>query len=130
MALLYLDASAGVKLVMHEAESAALDRYVDAHDAWTSSSLFRAEVLRAARRGDEARLRAARELLRGVVLVAIDEGVLLAASELDPPSVRTLDAIHLATALRLVDELDAIITYDLRMIEGARALGLPVASPA
>lgn len=130
MALLYLDASAGVKLVMHEAESVALHRYVDAQDAWTSSALFRPEVLRAARRGDEARLEAARELLRGIVLVAIDEGVLLAASELDPPSVRTLDAIHLATALRLADELEAIVTYDRRMIEGARALGLPVASPA
>lgn len=130
MALLYLDASAGVKLVMHEPESTALHRYVDAQDAWTSSSLFRAEVLRAARCGDEARLQAARELLRGIVLIAIDEEVLLGAAELDPPLVRTLDAIHLATALRLADELEAIVTYDRRMIEAARLHGLPIASPA
>ncbi len=49
---------------------------------------------------------------------------------LEPAAVRTLDAIHLATALALGDDLQEIVTYDRRMTEGARRLGLPVASPA
>ena len=129
MRVSYLDSSAGVKLVMQEPESEAMRRYVDARNDWTSSAIFRSEVLRAARRGDSERVAAAQALMRNVVLLAIDDELLVRAAELDPPALRTLDAVHLATALRLADELEAIVTYDRRMIEGARALGLPVASP-
>jgi len=130
MPFVYLDASAGVKLVMDEPESDALCGWLEERDAWTSSALFRAEVIRAARRVDDERLKQAREVVNATVLLEIDDTLLVAAAELGPPVVRALDAIHLATALRLADQLEALVTYDRRMIEGARLLGLPVATPA
>ncbi len=60
----------------------------------------------------------------------MDDEILDAAGDIGPSSIRSLDAIHLATALRLATALDAIVTYDRRMIEGAVLLGLPVASPS
>lgn len=130
MAVSYLDASAGVKLVMLEAESQAMHRYIRSRPRWTSSALFRTELLRAARRGDAERLAAAQVLVRDVVLISVDDSILTSAAGLDPASIRAVDAIHLATALHLAGDLEAIVTYDRRMIEGARALGLPVASPS
>jgi predicted nucleic acid-binding protein len=65
-----------------------------------------------------------------VDLVAIDDRILDAAGILEPRVVRTLDAIHLATALALGDDLAEILTYDRRMAQGARLLGLPVSSPS
>ena len=72
----------------------------------------------------------ARRLVTRVTLIAIDDEILEVAARMEPGSLRSLDAIHLATALRVADELEAIVTYDRRMVEGAQALGLPVASPA
>ncbi|MDE3102978.1 MAG: PIN domain-containing protein, partial [Chloroflexota bacterium] len=66
---------------------------------------------------------------RAIDLVAVADQILDAAGSLEPRIVRTLDAIHLATAASLGDDLDAIVTYDARMTEGARLLGLPAASP-
>ncbi|MDQ3688754.1 MAG: type II toxin-antitoxin system VapC family toxin [Chloroflexota bacterium] len=126
----YLDASAGVKLVLDEPESAALVSWLSRWPARSSSSLFRTEVVRATRRALPKRLSRARGLVTRVSLIAIDDQILDEAARIDPLSLRSLDAIHLATALRLADELEALVTYDRRMIEGAHALGLPVASPA
>lgn len=125
----YLDSSAAVKLIVREAESAALRAWLDPHDILASSALLRAELLRAVRREEPARIGDARAALVAFVLRAVDDDILDTAGEIAPRSIRSLDAIHLATALRLADELNAIVTYDRRMIEGARALGLPVASP-
>lgn len=127
--MLYLDASAAVKLILDEPESSALRSQLGERPVIVSSALLRTELMRAIGRTDSARLMAARTLLRGVSLLAIDDDVLTAA-ELDPASLRALDAIHLATARRLGGELEAIVTYDRRMIAGARLLGLPVTSPA
>lgn len=77
-----------------------------------------------------SRVARAREVIANVTLLAIDEPLLEIAAHLDPPALRSLDAIHIATALRLGDELHALVTYDQRMIEAAERLGLPVASPA
>ncbi|MGQ0608079.1 MAG: type II toxin-antitoxin system VapC family toxin [Chloroflexota bacterium] len=133
MRRVYLDASAGVKLLIGEEESSALRRWLDDRTTWTSSALFRVEVVRAALRqvteGNDVVL-AARDLMTAITLLDVEEVVLGAAAELRPVGIRTLDALHLATALRLGDELEAIVTYDRRMIDGARGLGLPVASPA
>lgn len=129
MSVVYLDSSAAVKLVVHEIESDALVRWVAVRSALVSSALLRTELLRAVRREDPDRLERARATLRRFDLHAIGEDVLEAASSLNPVSLRSLDAIHLATAHRLAADLEAIVTYDRRMIEGARALGLPVASP-
>ena len=70
-----------------------------------------------------------RAALRTVGLVGIDDRVLDAAGVLDPAIVRTLDAIHLATALALGDDVEAVVTYDERMIAGCGTLGLPATSP-
>lgn len=93
-----------------------------------SCVLARVEVVRAVRdHGPDAAARA-RLALAGLRLVALDEGLLEAAALLPAP-VRTLDAIHLAAALSLGDELSAVITYDERMARAARELGLEVVTP-
>jgi len=70
-----------------------------------------------------------REGLRRVDLIGIDDRILDAAGTLEPLVLRTLDAIHLATALAVGDDLEGIVTYDERMIDAARLLGLPTATP-
>jgi predicted nucleic acid-binding protein len=125
----YLDASAFVKLIRAEAESAALQTWLAAHRERASSALLRTEAVRAVRYTGEAAIGRALELLDAVVLVPIDDSVLEAAALLDPAALRTLDAIHLATARYLGSDVDVLVTYDRRMIEAAGLLGLPVASP-
>lgn len=126
----YLDSSALVKLVVAEDESLALRRALRRHPSRVSSALARVEVVRAVRAyGAEGSTRA-RVVMRGLDLVPIDDGILDAAARLDPAVLRSLDAIHLASALRLAGELEVVITYDRRMAEAARSLGLVVAAPA
>lgn len=126
----YLDSSALVKLVVAEDESLALRRALRRHPSRVSSALARVEVVRAVRAyGVEGSTRA-RVVMRGLDLVPIDDGILDAAARLDPAVLRSLDAIHLASALRLAGELEVVITYDRRMAEAARSLGLVVAAPA
>lgn len=127
--MVYLDSSAAVKLVIKEVESDALVRWLSPGLSLVSSALLRTELLRAVQREDPDRLDRARAALARIDLHGTGTDVLDMAGVLIPAVLRSLDAIHLATALRLADELEAIVTYDLRMIEGARALGLPVASP-
>jgi hypothetical protein len=130
LSALYLDSSAFVKIVVQEAESAALRTYLAANGSRrVSSALLRAEVLRAVRHLGPDALAAVREGLRRVDLVAIDDRILDAAGILQPGVLRTLDAIHLATALAIGDDLDAVVTYDERMVEAARHLGLRTATP-
>jgi len=125
----YLESSALVKLVVVEEESEALQ---DAMLQWPrrfSSRLAVVEVLRTVRRRDAARESLARNVLARLALVVIGDRVLFAAAQLDPIGLRSLDAIHLATALRLRGSLGAFVSYDERQLEAAKALGLPVASP-
>ncbi|MDQ3150123.1 MAG: type II toxin-antitoxin system VapC family toxin [Chloroflexota bacterium] len=126
----YLDSSAAVKLIVREAESEALESWLRPHDVLTSSALLRTELLRAIRRGAPRKIAEARAALAAFTLRAVDDEILDVAGDIGPSSIRSLDAIHLATALRLATALDAIVTYDRRMIEGAVLLGLPVASPS
>lgn len=130
MPMVYVDSSAAVKIVIAEVESNALVRWLRPDASLVSSALLRTELLLAVRREDPDRVERARAALKRFDLHAIDANVLETAGLAVPAHIRSLDAIHLATALRLADELEAIVTYDRRMIEGARALGLPVASPA
>ena len=128
--MIYLDASALVKLVVREAESEALFRYLGSRPARISSALSQVEVVRALRRSDRQQSdleRAARALDR-VALVPIDDTVLRSAARIEPTALRSLDSIHLATALTL-PPLDAFVAYDDRLIEGARQLGCEVVSP-
>jgi uncharacterized protein len=128
---LYLDASAFVKTVVAEPEAASLNRYLEQHaeQRVVSSALLRAEAVRAVRHLEPRFLAQARLALRRVELVGVDDQILDVAATLDPRILRTLDAIHLATALALESDLDAVVTYDQRMADGARLLGLAVASP-
>ena len=130
MSALYLDSSALVKLVVEEPETAALRGFLaDREGRRVSSVLLRPESLRAVRHLGADALATVREGLRRVDLVAIDDRILEAAGTLEPRVLRTLDAIHLATALAVGDDLDTIVTYDDRMAEAARFLGLATATP-
>ena len=130
MSALYLDSSAFVKVVVEEAESAALRGFLAASDARrVSSALLRTEALRAVRHLGPEALATVREGLRRVELIAIDDRILDAAGILEPRILRALDAIHLATALAVGDDLDAVVTYDERMVAAAALIGVPAASP-
>ncbi|MBI2238991.1 MAG: type II toxin-antitoxin system VapC family toxin [Actinobacteria bacterium] len=130
MKALYLDSSAFVKVVVEETESRALRVFLSRRRARrVSSALLRAEALRAVRHLGPEALATVREALRRVDLVGIDDRILDAAGILEPRIVRTLDAIHLATALALGDDLAQVVTYDDRMTEGAGLLGLPTTAP-
>lgn len=130
MSAVYLDSSAFVKLAVEEAGTAALRAFLAGRDARrVSSALLRTESLRAVRLLGGDVLATVREGLRRVDLVTIDDRILDAAGTLEPRILRTLDAIHLATALAVGDDLDTVVTYDERMADGARLLGLPVVAP-
>lgn len=126
----YLDASAFVKLVTEETESSALERWLHERSTRMSSALLRTEAIRAGRRIGGGAVQRARTLLAEIDLIAIDDDILEIAATLEPMELRSLDAIHLATAQSLADDLEALVTYDVRMVEAADRLGLPVASPA
>ena len=127
--VVYLDSSALVKLVVAESESAALRRYLRAEPRRASCALAKVEVLRAVRLHGAAAMMRARRLLRRVDLVALDDELLDSAAVLDAGILRSLDAIHLAAAQTLAEELTAVVTYDERMTTAAGLLGLVVAAP-
>lgn len=125
---LYLDSSALVKLAVREPESTALRRYVRGRRI-VSSALARTEVSRALLPLGEGAGDRAAQVLASVELVRINDRVLTAAGSLGPAEVRSLDAIHLATAQLIESQLARVVTYDERMTAAAEALGLPVAAP-
>ncbi len=127
--LAYLDASALVKLVVEEAESVALNRWYIEAQRLVTSRIGVVETMRAASRRPCDSLHRDR-IMSDVEVLELDPPVAGVAARLEPPCLRTLDAIHLATALALVPELDAFVTYDDRLAEAARGLGLPVVRPA
>lgn len=130
MSALYVDSSAFVKLVVEETESVAVRAYLAARDARrVSSALLRTESLRAVRHLGPDALATVREGLRRIDLIGVDDRILDGAGILEPRVLRTLDAIHLSTALAVGDDLEAIVTYDDRMIAAARLLGLTTATP-
>lgn len=125
----YLDSSAAVKLVAAEPESGALRAWLRGR-VLISSALLRVEVIRSVRPdGSEALERAAR-LMRRFEFVRIGRLVLGRAASLEPLQLRTLDAIHLATAELMTRSRYTVVSYDERMVRAADQLGLRVASPA
>jgi len=129
MATTYLDSSAIVKLAVREPESDALRRYLRRRRSLISSALARTEVLRALLPGGERALAAGRSVLSRINLVRVNDQVLSRAGTLSPVELRSLDAIHLATAERIGTDLGEIISYDERMTTAARQKGYAVASP-
>jgi uncharacterized protein len=129
MAATYLDSSALVKLAVEEPESAALRRYLRRRRPLVSSALARTEVLRALLlEGDEGLARG-RSVLDRVDLIRVNDRILNAAATLLPAEVRSLDAIHLATARQLAADLGRVVTYDERMLNAATQLGIRTATP-
>jgi predicted nucleic acid-binding protein len=129
MAATYLDSSALVKLAVREPESDALRRYLRRRRPLLASALARTEVLRALLPGGEPAVAAGRRVLDRVDLVRVNDRILNLAGSLLPVDLRSLDAIHLATARRLGAELREIVTYDERMVAAARSMGLKTATP-
>lgn len=125
----YLDSSAIVKLAVQEPESDALRRYLRRRRPLVSSALARTEVLRAPLPGGDAALARGREVLARLDLVRVGDRVLDAAGELLPAELRSLDAIHLATARLLGSDLGPFVTYDDRLADAARRLGLRATAP-
>lgn len=127
--MVYLDSSALVKLVVAEPESSALRRYLGGEPERASCTLARLEVLRAVRSHGPAALARARRLLQRLNLVPIDDELLDAAAALDPRMLRRLDALHVAAAQLLGDDLTAVVTYDRRMAAAAGLVDLTVTAP-
>lgn len=135
MPFLYADASALVKVILEEEGSTAVRAYL-ADQELASSELVVAEVPRAirraaARRDDislESSLALAEELIDSIALRSVDEGLLLGAGLIAEPSLRSLDAIHVVTALHLYP-IDAFVTYDRRQAAVARLAGLETVAP-
>lgn len=136
--MIYLDSAAAVKLIHAEAHSAALRRFLDERPelGWVSSALIEVETFRALARAAgytemPTMVNDFHTLLDFVYRVEIDPGIRIFAQTIDPPTVRTLDAIHLATGLRLRGQgrLTSFVTYDQRLAGAASAAGLRVEVP-
>lgn len=129
--MLYLDSSALVKLVASEPESAALFEFLAGRSELVSSAVARVELTRAVNRLEEAGdlgVRAER-VLGSLALLRIDDPILAAAGALAPRTLRSLDAIHLASALSVREELEGFVAYDHGLAEAARGHGLKVLAP-
>jgi uncharacterized protein len=131
VSLYYADTSAVIKLLVEETDSKAFAAFYDAHDdaEWVSSALLRIEVTRAVTRAMPALLPDARDMLLAFSCIAIDDDIVEGAMNEPDRSLRSLDAIHLATARILAPELDALVTYDDRLLRAATDAGLVTVSP-
>lgn len=125
----YVDSSAIVKLAVQEPESSALRRYLSRRRPLISSALARTEVARALMPAGTEAVQRGQEVLARLELARVNDRVLVAAGKLLPTDLRSLDAIHLATAQGLGSDLARLVTYDERMAEAARGLGLAVFAP-
>lgn len=126
----YVDSSALVKLAVREPESQALRRHLARRSPLVCSALARVELARALMSLGDLAVRRGEEVLSRIDLVKINDRVLSGAATLLPSELRSLDAIHLATAQQFGSELYRIVTYDKRMAGAAEALGWRVEQPA
>jgi predicted nucleic acid-binding protein len=124
-----VDTSAYVKLPLGEPEADALRAELQQWDGAVSSALLAVEAVRACARYGPAYAEQARMGLPTVALLPLDDDVLAAAAALEPSSLRSLDALHLATALSVREDVGAVLAYDGRLLEAAASAGLATASP-
>jgi predicted nucleic acid-binding protein len=130
--MIYLDSAAVVKLAHAEPESAALRSWLEerAETQWISSVLTEIESFRAlARYAPEAASRLP-AVLDQIDLLDLDQRIRMLAQTVTPVTVRSLNAIHLGTALRSRASLTSFVTYDKRLLDAAQAAGLPIDAPA
>lgn len=126
----YVDTSALVKLVVAEPETDALLGWMGDEDRTpVSCDLARTELLRAVRRAAPEHAVRGRAVLDSVTILAVTTDIFEHAGRLEPTTLRILDALHLAAALVLGDELQGIVTYDDRLAEAAQANGVAVIDP-
>jgi predicted nucleic acid-binding protein len=128
--LTYVDSSAIVKLVVAEPESTPLRRYLSRRQPLVSSALARTEVARALMPTGAEAVTRGEEVLRRIQLLRVNDRVLSEAGRMEPADLRSLDAIHLASARHLGPSVKQIVTYDERMAQAARASGWSVAAPS
>jgi predicted nucleic acid-binding protein len=130
--MIYLDSAAIVKLAHAETGSAALRGWLEerAELGWVSSVLAEVETFRALARHAPAAVSRLHPVLDLIELIEVDAGIRLAAQAVAPVAVRSLDAIHLATALQLGRQLTTFVTYDRRLADAVAAAGLMIAMPA
>jgi uncharacterized protein len=119
-----------VKLVVREAESDSLRELVERNPHQVASAIVEVEVERAVRRVAPGIVADARRAVAALNLIEPGESIRARAARLDPPELRTLDALHLATALEVGDELNGFVAYDSRLAAAAAAAGLTVLAPA
>lgn len=125
----YLDSSALVKLAVQEPESLALRRFLARRRLVISSALARTEVARALLPSGADAVRRGQDVLASVELMRINDRVLSEAGAMPPSDLRSLDAIHLASAELLGSDLGGFVTYDMRLAFAATARGLRVVQP-
>ncbi len=126
----YLDTSALAKLVIREPETGPLRRWLGRRsDPMATSDLARTELLRATRRVAADRMPQARAVLEIVDLIRVSTEICEAAALIEPNSLCSLDAIHLATAMALGDDLDVVVGYDERLLAAAGEVGVRTATP-
>ena len=130
--MIYFDTSALMKLVVTEDETASLEAWLDDHpeQPWATSDLTRVELLRGVMRRQPMALLQAQQLITRMVRVPLSDGILLYASTCQPPLLRSLDAIHLASVMEFRKEIDWMLVYDKRLLEVANLNGINVASPS
>jgi uncharacterized protein len=130
--MIYLDSAAVVKLVHAEPESPALRAWLDerAETGWISSVLVEIESFRALVRYAPEAVTRLHPVLDRIDLIDLSPGVRILAQSVRPVMVRSLDAIHLGTALTIRLSLTSFVTYDKRLLDAATAAGLPADSPA
>ena len=128
---IYLDSAAVVKLVHAEPESEALRDWLTerADIGWLSSVLLEVESFRALARHSPETTTRLHPVLDLIELVDLDPGIRILAQAMSPATVRSLDAIHLATALSIRGQLTSFVTYDKRLADAATAAGLTVDAP-
>ncbi|HEY5247558.1 MAG TPA: type II toxin-antitoxin system VapC family toxin [Dermatophilaceae bacterium] len=129
--MIYLDSSALLKLLFEESESAALAQWISERSSTplVSSELARVEVVRAARRLDAKVVPAARALMSQLDLIPLHTGLLDEAADVGELLSRSLDAIQLASALSIRDDLTAFVAYDNRLIAAAETAGIESIRP-
>jgi predicted nucleic acid-binding protein len=130
--MIYLDSAAVVKLVHAEPESAALRSWLDerAEIQWISSVLTEIGSFRALARYAPEAVSRLPAVLDQIELIDLDQRIRMLAQTVTPATVRSLDAIHLGTALRFRSSLTSFMTYDKRLLDAAQAAGLPIDAPA
>lgn len=126
----YLDTSALVKLVLHEEQSDDLRQFLDDTSSQPATSeIAEVELLRAIARLDDQLINRGLEILAQLVLLPLTTSMRLRASYLAPSTMRSLDALHVATALEIQSDLECLVSYDERMLNAASDAGIKVVSP-